>query len=569
MACSYSAEISPSVSLPSRRAACRPVIWSCSKACCTCCWMRARWRRNAPSAASRETGAPSSASAASAAERAETEASGGFGWVTGVSICMIGTSSRPRRELPASISGDTMRPAPRAGSSGPVPGRRAPRPADRSRGGGVWLRAAGAAANNGNAVSGAPGRPSGPPCFSSDASSEAARRTTGAGTPASSATCTPQERPAAPAATSCRNTTVPFHSFTRMVCGFSRGSRSASSASSWKCVAKMVRQRIAECSASSTAQAIARPSSVAVPRPISSTTTSERGPAWCRMAAVSVISTMKVERPRARSSAAPTRENSRSTTPIVALSAGTGRPAWASTTISAFWRRNVDLPAMFGPVSSSTRWSGERSQSFGTNCAWPASAASTTGWRPAWTRNASSSVTCGRHHVPASASFAADWTASSNGECIGAGGERIGLGQCRLHQVGEHRAFARGGAFAGFGDAAVEVGEFGRGEAGAVGHALAQGEFREVAQLLHRGGRRLDDVAELGVVADLQAGDAVALRIVELQGGEHAAAVVAQRAFGVEFGVEARDGWRCRRPAGAAPGRPARRSGSVPAMEST
>ena len=61
------------------------------------------------------------------------------------------------------------------------------------------------------------------------------------------------------------------------------------------------------CSASSTAQAIASPSSVAVPRPISSTTTSERGPAWCRMAAVSVISTMKVERPRARSSAAPTR----------------------------------------------------------------------------------------------------------------------------------------------------------------------------------------------------------------------------------------------------------------------
>ena len=34
------------------------------------------------------------------------------------------------------------------------------------------------------------------------------------------------------------------------------------------------------------------------------------------MAAVSTISTMKVDRPRARSSAAPTRLNSRSTTPI-------------------------------------------------------------------------------------------------------------------------------------------------------------------------------------------------------------------------------------------------------------
>ena len=211
-----------------------------------------------------------------------------------------------------------MRRAPRAGSSGPAPGRRSPRPADPVPGDGASGCSQQVRANSGSAVSGAPAAPSGPPCFSSDASSEAARRTTGAGTPASSATCTPQERPAAPAATSCRNTTLPFHSFTRMVCGFSRGSRSASSASSWKCVAKMVRQRIAECSASSTAQAMARPSSVAVPRPISSTTTSERGPAWCRMAAVSVISTMKVERPRARSSAAPTRENRRSTTPIVA-----------------------------------------------------------------------------------------------------------------------------------------------------------------------------------------------------------------------------------------------------------
>ena len=115
------------------------------------------------------------------------------------------------------------------------------------------------------------------------------------------------------------------------------------------------------------------------------------------------------------------------------------------------------------------------------------------------------------------------------------------MGECRLHQVREHRAFAGGGAFAGLGDAAIEIGEFRRGEASAVGHALAEGEFREVAQLLHRGGGCLDDVAELGVVADLQAGDAVALRVVELEGGEHPAAVVAQGALGVEFGVEAGD----------------------------
>ena len=88
---------------------------------------------------------------------------------------------------------------------------------------------------------------------------------------------------------------------------------------------------------------------------------------------------MNVERPRARSSAAPTLENSRSTTPIRADRAGTGSPAWASSAISAFCRRYVDLPAMFGPVSSNTRRSGERSQSFGMNGACPARAASTTG----------------------------------------------------------------------------------------------------------------------------------------------------------------------------------------------
>ena len=94
---------------------------------------------------------------------------------------------------------------------------------------------------------------------------------------------------------------------------------------------------------------------MAVPRPISSRITSERGVAWFRMAAVSTISTMKVERPRARSSAAPTRENSRSTTPMCAEAAGTNDPICASTVISAFWRRKVDLPAMLGPVTSQMR----------------------------------------------------------------------------------------------------------------------------------------------------------------------------------------------------------------------
>src|SRR6202022_2719397 len=68
--------------------------------------------------------------------------------------------------------------------------------------------------------------------------------------------------------------------------------------------------------------------------------------------AVSTISTMKVERLRARSSAAPTRENKRSTMPIRARDAGTKLPICASSAISAFWRRKVDLPAILGPVIS-------------------------------------------------------------------------------------------------------------------------------------------------------------------------------------------------------------------------
>ena len=52
--------------------------------------------------------------------------------------------------------------------------------------------------------------------------------------------------------------------------------------------------------------------------------------------------------------------------------AGTKLPIWASTAISAFWRRKVDLPAMFGPVTSQMRpvfspAGGDRSQSLATN----------------------------------------------------------------------------------------------------------------------------------------------------------------------------------------------------------
>jgi hypothetical protein len=56
------------------------------------------------------------------------------------------------------------------------------------------------------------------------------------------------------------------------------------------------------------------------------------------MFAVSFISTMKVDSPRASESAAPMRVKTRSTIPIRASVAGTKLPIWASNTINATWR---------------------------------------------------------------------------------------------------------------------------------------------------------------------------------------------------------------------------------------
>ena len=101
--------------------------------------------------------------------------------------------------------------------------------------------------------------------------------------------------------------------------------------------------------------------------------------------------------------------------PMVAARAGTKAPACAITAISAFWRRKVDLPAMFGPVSSHRRRSVPSSQSLGTKPApfWRASAASTTGWRPPSTVNAASSVSVGRTWLLLAASSASAEATSS------------------------------------------------------------------------------------------------------------------------------------------------------------
>jgi hypothetical protein len=86
------------------------------------------------------------------------------------------------------------------------------------------------------------------------------------------------------------------------------------------------------------AHASARPSNVLVPRPISSRMTSDAGVALFKMRAVSTISTMKVDWPRAISSAAPTRAKMRSAGANRIARAGTHEPVWASSTSSAVWR---------------------------------------------------------------------------------------------------------------------------------------------------------------------------------------------------------------------------------------
>ena len=118
-----------------------------------------------------------------------------------------------------------------------------------------------------------------------------------------------------------------------------------------------------------------------MPRPISSRMIRLRAVAPRRIAAVSRISTMNVDSPRARLSPAPTRVNTRSQMPMRALRAATKPPICAWMTASATCRMSVDLPAMFGPVTIRTCSPPEsRRTSLGTKLP-PAASRSTTGWR--------------------------------------------------------------------------------------------------------------------------------------------------------------------------------------------
>ena len=113
------------------------------------------------------------------------------------------------------------------------------------------------------------------------------------------------------------------------------------------------------------------------------------------MALVSLISTMKVDWPRARLSLAPTRVKSRSTMPTEAASAGTNEPICASTTQRPICRRIVDLPAMFGPGHEATRSASVKRASLGMNAS-RAMSRSMTGCRLARSTRSNPSCTSGR-----------------------------------------------------------------------------------------------------------------------------------------------------------------------------
>ena len=99
------------------------------------------------------------------------------------------------------------------------------------------------------------------------------------------------------------------------------------------------------------------------------------------MWAVSCISTMNVDWPRRIWSLAPTRVKMRSTSPSLASRAGTKLPICAISAMSAVWRRKVDLPPMFGPVSTKSRGAPSPiARSFATNGS--RSTRSMIGWRP-------------------------------------------------------------------------------------------------------------------------------------------------------------------------------------------
>ena len=336
-------------------------------------------------------------------------------------------------------------------------------------------------------------------------------RTTARGTPASLATCTPQLRPPAPSADLVQEHDVAASiPCTRIVCGASRGSSAGqlrpARGNGWR---RWSGSATALCSASSTAQAIASPSSVAVPRPISSTHHQAARPG--------LVQDRRGLGHLHHEGAAPARQ-------VVGRADAGEQPVDHADPRGRGRHRQPGLrehrPAARSAAGRSTcRPCSARSAAA---AAAPATGRSRSARRPACpgqrrldhrmprrpsTANALSSVTTGRHQRARLGQPRAGLRDVQRGQRRGAGGQRVGLAQRRAAQMRRTTARSRAARPLGrLGDAAVEVGQLGAGEAGAVGHALPQASGSGCARSVSTGGgRHLDHVAELRVVADLQA----------------------------------------------------------------
>ena len=301
-----------------------------------------------------------------------------------------------------------------------------------------------AAANSGNAA--AAGAPSGPPCFSSAASSAPARRTTAPArrpAPPRARPRTARPRLRRPRAGTPRCPSIPSPAWCAAAAAAGDPPVPQARGNVWR---RWCGSGLRRCSASSTAQAMARPSSVAVPRPISSTTTSDCGPG--------LVQDRGGLRHLHHEGGAAARQVVRGADPAeqpvhdadAAASAGHRQ---------AGLRQHDDqriLPQE-GRFAGHVRAGQQQHPPLGRQVAIvgdearPARPARLpppdAGRRRSW--NASSSVTPGGTSAPASASRAADCSTSSSGERVGAGGQ-IGpaCASTPAHQMGEHqRARAR------------------------------------------------------------------------------------------------------------------------------
>ena len=223
---------------------------------------------------------------------------------------------------------------------------------------------------------------------------------------------------------------------------------------------------------------------------------------------------MKVERPRARSSAAPTRENSRSTTPICARlrrhEAAHLRQHGDQRVLAQEGRfaRHVRAGEQPDAARASSAGGGERSQSLAMNGA-PSrdSACSTTGWRPPSMTKARLSSTSRPHVVALDRKLRERARHIEPGQRLRA---FLDLGALRDHrgrQPLEDLKLDAERAVGGAGDLRLEFAELGGGEAHLAGERLAMDEGRierRAHQLLAVLRGHLDEIAEHVVVPDLQ-----------------------------------------------------------------